>query len=332
MCPVQLGQFRSFGGCTWSAALQCQLKDDAHPSDPSLTLPSLSSLLLARSSSCKAANLDGAIPDFAPEEVLTVFVLQPSSASPVIPATKPHLSCRRAYSSIFTLRSKSTLRFSADRRCPSRRAIRACLYQSIASAQPLRPTHSHLGSLDLPLVTVSLPTPPLALKVMQHIGEVHLWRRGGRRRCGIALRICRLPSLLRSSSGASILPLALTLYLHAQQRAHAALLLLLRGAVPLRRRILQRPALIVKRKHVGLLVSAVHPLMYSRHLSPTGLTNCIGRIALRVRRDHRLPVWALRMCRPLYGRKRSENDAADDQHEFKTEARCRRQHTAAAVR
>lgn len=119
-------------------------------SPPSLLpLPSLSSrLLLALSSSFRAAKREGgraAVPDVGRP---VAFVL----------------SCRRANSSILTRRSKSTLRFSADLRCPSSSAMRACAHQRQSGL--VATTYPHLGALNLPLVAIAFPPPPLALEVV----------------------------------------------------------------------------------------------------------------------------------------------------------------------
>lgn len=60
------------------------------------------------------------------------------------------------------------------------------------------PTHPHLSPLNLPLVTILLVPPPLALKVMQHASEGIFWRLVGATSCVLAA------STIRSYSSSSI--------------------------------------------------------------------------------------------------------------------------------
>lgn len=75
--------------------------------------------------------------------------------------------------------------------------------------------YPHLGALNLPLVTVALPPPPFALKVMQDVGEVHL-----------GCSACRVGLAIGSSRRATV-PAHLLLHAHLLLLSSLLLLLLL---------------------------------------------------------------------------------------------------------
>ena len=74
--------------------------------------------------------------------------------------------------------------------CPNVTVSCACFVRSSRNAAQANDTNPHLGAFNLPLVAVALPASPLALEVVQDIGEVHLGVLG---RLRVALAVgCRV--------------------------------------------------------------------------------------------------------------------------------------------
>lgn len=97
--------------------------------------------------------------------------------------------------------------------------MRACSVSAKAIRQWIRPTHPHFGAFNLPFVAVAFPASPLALKVVEDVGEVHLGLLRLRR--GVRLAVRALPRLR---------PALLLAALHLLLLLHGLLLLVVLAA------------------------------------------------------------------------------------------------------